>query len=124
LIGNPNASPINVRFCDFPNENRDLKGCSVGWNSGVLGIIDLMEPTVKSGSGEAKMLCHFSSGYAKGFDMLEDKQSLSKRVSRFLLSLLNPLLEDRHLHFELADLVSEKEDFVVFGIGVHGRKAS
>ena len=59
----------------------------------------------------------------QGFDMPEDKQSLSKRVSWLLLSLLNPLLENRHLHFELVDLVFEKEDFLVFGLGVHGRKA-
>lgn len=69
------------------------------------------------------MLGHFSSGYPKGFDMPEDKESLSKRVSRFLLSLLNPLLENRHLHFELVDLVFEKDDFLVFGVGVHGHKA-
>ena len=86
-------------------------------------LIDLMEPTVKSGSGDAEMLCHFSSGYPKGFDMPEDEQSLSKRVPRFLLSFLNPPLENRHLRFELVDLVFEKEDFLVFGVGIHGRKA-
>ncbi len=69
------------------------------------------------------MLRHFSSGYPKCLDMPEDKQSLSKRVSWLLLSLLNPLLENRHLHFELADLVFKKEVFLVFGVDVHGRKA-
>jgi len=82
-----------------------------------------MEPTVESGSRDAQMLCHFSSGYSKGLDMPEDKQSLSKGVSRLLLSLLNPLLENRHLHFELIDLVVQKEDFLVFSVGVHGGKA-
>ena len=69
------------------------------------------------------MLCHFASGYPKVLDMPEDEQPLSKRVSRFLMSLLNPLLENRHLHFELVYLVFEKEDFLVFGVDVHGRKA-
>ena len=55
--------------------------------------------------------------------MPEDKQSFSKRVSRFLLSFLNPLLENRHLHFELVELVFGKEDFLVFGVDLHGRKA-
>ncbi len=69
------------------------------------------------------MLRNFSSGYPNGLDMPEDKQSLSKRVSGLFLSLLNPLLENRHLHFELIDLIFQKEDFLVFGVGVHGRKA-
>ena len=68
------------------------------------------------------MLCHFSSGYPKGLDMPEDKQPLPKRISRLFLSLLNPLLENRHLHFELVDLIFQKEDFLVFGVGVHGSK--
>ena len=87
-------------------------------------IVDLMEPTVKSGSGDAYMLCHFSSGYPEGLDMSDDKQSLSKRVSRLFLSLLNPLLENRHLHFELVDLIFQEEDFLVFFTDVHGGKTS
>ena len=66
-----------------------------------------------------QMICHFSSGYPEGLDMPEDKQSLSKRVSRLLLLLLNPLPENRHLHFELVDLVFQKWDFLVFGVGIH-----
>ncbi len=71
-------------------------------------IIDLMEPTVKSGSGDAYMLCHFSSGYSEGLDMPEEKQSHSKRVSRLFLSFLNPFLENRHLRFELVDFTFRK----------------
>jgi len=70
------------------------------------------------------MFCYFSPGYSKDFDMPEDKQSLSKGVSWLLLSLLNPLPENRHLHFELIDLVCQKEDFLVFGVHIHGGKAS
>ena len=68
------------------------------------------------------MLCHFSSGYPKDLDMPDDKQPLPKRVLRLFLSFLNPLLENQYLHFELVDLIFQKEDFLVFGVGVHGSK--
>ena len=69
------------------------------------------------------MLFHFSSGYPEGFYMPDDKQSLSKCVLRLFLSLLNPLHENRHLHFELANLILEKKVLLVFGVGVHASKA-
>jgi len=36
---------------------------------------------------------------------------------------LNPFPENRHLHFEPADLVVQKEDFLVFGAGVYDGEA-
>jgi hypothetical protein len=56
--------------------------------------------------------------------MPEDKQSLSKCVSRLFLSLLNPLLENRHLHFELVDLIFQKKDFLVVFTDVYGGETS
>ena len=44
---------MNYLMLDFPDQNRDSQGRFVGWNSRVPRIMDLMEPTVKSGSGDA-----------------------------------------------------------------------
>jgi hypothetical protein len=55
--------------------------------------------------------------------MPEYKQPFSNGVMGLFLSLLDSLLENRHLHFKLIDLVFQKEDFLVFGVGGHGRKA-
>jgi hypothetical protein len=82
-----------------------------------------IDPCLPTAPRRGFMFCHFPSGYPKGFDLPKDKQSLSKCVSQLFLSLLNPLLENRHLHFELVDLIFQKEDFLVFGVGVHGSKA-
>ncbi len=40
------------------------------------------------------------------------------------LALRISIIKNRHLHFELVDLIFQKEDFLVFGVGVHASKAS
>jgi len=89
----------------------------------VARVIDLMEPTIKSGSGDPQMLSNLSPWYLKGFHMPEYKQPFSNSVTGLLPLLLDSLLENRHLHFELADIIFQEEHFFVFCIGVSGRKA-
>ena len=89
----------------------------------MLRLIDLMEPTVKSGSGDAQMLGHFSSGYPKSLDMPEYEQPFSYCVSGFLQVLFDTFLKDGDLSFELVDLVFQKDVFLVFLVNVHGGEA-
>ena len=82
-----------------------------------------MQPPVERGSGDATMLSYSPSRYLLCSDMPEDEKPLADGVSWALASLGELCLENRHLHFELANLVSQTEDFLASGVDVHCNKA-
>ena len=79
-----------------------------------------MQPPVERGSGDAKILGDLSPGYLERFHMPKDEKPFANGVSGVLPSLGELFLKDRDLHFELVNLVFQKEDFLGFGVGVHG----